>query len=106
VERTSSSLLAEKRPEKAVEVLREGIRKHPLSASLYLKLGLTQSQMRLHKEAAETFETMVRLKLDDFVVHRQLAEVHAQLKNPERSQQERVLYLQRYDAALQANLKP
>lgn len=103
-DRTALNLLAEGRPQKAIEALREGIRTHPLSGILYLKLGLLQSQLRLHKEAVDTFETMTRLKVDDFLVHRQLAREYELLGNREKSQLQRVLYLQRYDLALQSNL--
>ena len=97
----SSGMLAEERPLEAIEVLREGIRTHPLAAVLYLKLGLIQSRLRLDREAVATFETMVRLKLDDFLVHRQLSREYELLGNLEGGQQHRAIYLQRYDAALE-----
>ncbi|HET9219843.1 MAG TPA: tetratricopeptide repeat protein, partial [Terriglobia bacterium] len=103
LDRTATNLLSEGNPQKAIEMLREGLKAHPLSGILYSKLGMTQSLMNLHKDAAETFETMVRLKIDDFLVHRQLGREYELLGNNERSQQQRMLYLQRYDAALQAN---
>ena len=103
-DRTALNLLAEGRPQKAIEALSEGIRMHPASGILYLKLGLIQSQLRLHKEAVETFETMIRLRVDDFLVHRQLAREYESLGKRQESQLQRVLYLQRYDLALQANV--
>jgi tetratricopeptide (TPR) repeat protein len=103
INRTATNLLSEGSPEKAVETLREGIKVHSLSGILYLKLGMAQSLMKLHKDAAGTFETMIRLKIDDFLVHRQLGREYELLGNSERAQQQRMLYLQRYDAALQAN---
>jgi tetratricopeptide (TPR) repeat protein len=103
-DRTALNLLSQGRPQKAIEALREGIRMHPDSGVLYLKLGLIQSQLRLHKDAAETFETMVRLKVDDFLVHRQLAREYDSLGRRQESQLQRVIYLQRYDVALQSNL--
>ena len=103
-DRTASSALAGGNLQNAMEVLREGITSHPLSAVLYLRLGMIQSRLNLHKEAAETFETMVRLKINDFLVHRQLAREYDLLGNPEGSKQQRMLYLQRYDAALQSSL--
>jgi hypothetical protein len=48
---------------------------------------------------------MIRLQMDDFLVHRQLAHEYEQLGNREAGQQQRVLYLQRYDAALQTKAK-
>jgi tetratricopeptide (TPR) repeat protein len=101
LDKTSLAMLSEGRTQEAIALLSEGIRAHPLNARLYLKLGLIQSRSRLHREAAETFETMVRLQLDDFLVHRQLAREYEQLGNKQGGQQQRVLYLQRYDAALQ-----
>jgi tetratricopeptide (TPR) repeat protein len=101
LEKNCSALLSEARVQEAMALLREGIREYPLNARLHVKLGLIQSRLRLHREAAETFETMVRLHLDDFLVHRQLAREYEQLGNKEAARQQRVLYLQRYDAALQ-----
>jgi len=101
LEKTSLAMLSEGRAQEAMALLSEGIVKYPLNARLYLRLGLIQSRVRLHREAAETFETMIRLQLDDFLVHRQLAREYEQLGNMEAGQQQRVLYLQRYDAALQ-----
>jgi tetratricopeptide (TPR) repeat protein len=106
LDRTTSGLLSENRPEKAIELLREGTRTYPLLAVFHLKLGLVQSQLQRHQDAVETFEKMVQLKLDDFLVHRQLAREYELLGNHENAQQQRVLYLQRYDAALLSNLKP
>jgi tetratricopeptide (TPR) repeat protein len=106
LDRTASGLLSENRSQKAIEVLREGTRTYPLLAVFHLKLGLVQSQLQLHQDAVETFENMVQLKLDDFLVHRQLAREYQLLGNHESAQQQRVLYLQRYDAALLSNLKP
>jgi len=100
LDRTASGFLSEKHPEKAIELLREATRTYPLSAAFHLKLGLIQSQLQLHQDAAQTFETMVQLKLDDFLVHRQLAREYEFLGNREAAQRQRVLYLQRYDAAL------
>jgi tetratricopeptide (TPR) repeat protein len=101
LEKECSVMLSEARVREAMALLREGIREYPLNARLYLKLGLIQSRLRLHREAAETFETMIRMQLDDFLVHRQLAREYEQLGNKEGGRQQRVLYLQRYDAALQ-----
>jgi tetratricopeptide (TPR) repeat protein len=105
LEKTSLTMLSEGRAQEAQALLSEGIRTYPLNAHLYLTLGLIQSRLRLHREAAETFETMIRLQLDDFLVHRQLAREYEQLGNKEAGQQQRVLYLQRYDAALQTKAK-
>jgi tetratricopeptide (TPR) repeat protein len=105
LEKNCSSLLSEARVQEAMAMLHEGIRDYPLNTRLYLKLGLIQSRLRLHREAAETFETMIRMQLDDFLVHRQLAREYEQLGNKEGGQQQRVVYLQRYDAALQKKTK-
>jgi tetratricopeptide (TPR) repeat protein len=98
----SSALLNEKQPERAVELLRQGVRSHPLNAVLHRKLGLIQGRMGRHREAADTLESTVRLKPDDFLVHRQLSREYEALGNQEGARQQRVIYLQKYDAALQA----
>lgn len=102
IDRTSSALLSEERPEAAAELLRQGIRSHPLNAALHRKLGLIQSRLGLHREAVETFEAIVVLKPDDFLVHRQLSREYEALGNPDAVRQQRMIYLQKYDAALQA----
>jgi tetratricopeptide (TPR) repeat protein len=101
LEKDCSTMLSEDRVREAMARLSEGMQEYPLNARLYLKLGLIQSRLGLHREAAETFETMIRMQLDDFIVHRQLAREYEQLGNKEGAQQQRVVYLQRYDAALQ-----
>jgi len=102
LDKTSLTMLSEGRAQEAVALLKDGILKYPLNARLYMKLGLIQSRLQLHRDAAETFETMIRLQMDDFLVHRQLAREYEQLGNRGAGQQQRILYLQRYDAALQA----
>jgi tetratricopeptide (TPR) repeat protein len=101
LEKNCSTMLAEGRVREAMVSLSEGIREYPLNARLHLKLGLIQSRLGLHREAAETFETLIRMQSDDFMVHRQLAREYEHLGNKESAQQQRVVYLQRYDAALQ-----
>jgi len=100
LDRASSGLLGEGHLSEAMELLRKGIHAYPEAAILYLKLGLTQSRLQLHAEAAETFETMVRLKIDDFLVHWQLSREYESLGDRERGPLHRVVYLQRFDAAL------
>src|SRR5262249_19204275 len=97
----SYALLAEGRPDDAIESLHKGIRLHPFSVVLHRKLGLIQSRLGRHGEAVETFEALVLLKPEDFLVHRQLALEYAALGKPDAAQQQRVIYLQKYDAALQ-----
>ena len=99
---TSSAMLSEERLQEAMELLRKGIRSHPGTAALHQKLGLIQSRLRLHREAAESLETMARLKPDDFLVHWQLSHEYEALGDPGRRLQQRVIYLQKYDADLQA----
>jgi len=101
LEKNCSAMLSDGRAQEALAMLSAGVREYPLNARLYLKLGLIQSRLGLHREAAETFETMVRMQVDDFMVHRQLAREYEQLGKKEGGRQQRVLYLQRYDPALQ-----
>ena len=102
LDKASLTMLSDGRAQEAITLLGEGIATYPGNARLQMKLGLIQSRLGRHREAAETFETMIRLQMDDFLVHRQLAREYEQLGNREGGQQQRVLYLQRYDAALQA----
>jgi tetratricopeptide (TPR) repeat protein len=98
----SSALLAEGRSADAFESLHQGVRSHPLSILLQRKLGFIQSRLGRHRDAVETFEALVLLKPEDFLVHRQLALEYEALGMPDAAQQQRVIYLQKYDAALQA----
>ncbi len=101
--RAVSAALIDNRLPDALELLRDGTRRHPEAATLYLKQGLIQGRLGLHDEAIETFETMGKLHLDDFLVHRNLAGEYEAVGNAG-ARQQRVLYLQRYDAALQASV--
>lgn len=100
LDRASSALFAEGKLPEGIELLRKGIQAHPAANVFYLKLGLAQSRLQQHRAAADTFETIIRLRLDDFLVHRQLSREYELLGDPEKSLLQRVIYLQRYDAAL------
>jgi tetratricopeptide (TPR) repeat protein len=102
----AGSLLAKDQRAAAMAWLQDGVRSFPQAANLYLTLGLTQSRLGLHREAAETFESMIRQKIDNFLVHRQLGREYEALGNFEGSRRHRVIYLQRYDATLQAISTP
>jgi tetratricopeptide (TPR) repeat protein len=99
----SSALLYEKRPQEALDLLREALRSHPLNASLYRTMGLAQSVLGLHREAIGTFETLVRLTPTDFLVHRELASEYELIGNQDMARQQRVIYLQKLDIALLPN---
>jgi tetratricopeptide (TPR) repeat protein len=90
--------------EEAVDLLRDGIRLHPAAQSLYLKQGLIQSKMGLHTEAIGTFRKMIELKIDDFLVHKNLSREYEILGDIPASRRHRVIYLQKYDAALKAKI--
>ena len=86
--------------EEAIRLLRERIDADPGAAGLYLELGLTQAKLGRHMEAVRTFQTMIRMGLDGFLVHRSLYLQYEILGNTSASQHHRVIYLQKYDALL------
>ena len=92
--------LAEGEYEEAIRQLRERIDAEPGAAGLYLELGLIQSRMGWHMEAVRTFQTMIGMGLDGFLVHRNLYLQYEILGNTSASQHHRVIYLQKYDALL------
>ena len=98
--RAVSELVAEGKLQEAGQLLLETIPSHPEASVLYLRLGLIQGRMGLHREAIQTFETMVNLGLDDFMVHRSLSREYVLAGDLAAGQAQRALYLQKYDAAL------
>jgi tetratricopeptide (TPR) repeat protein len=92
--------LVEGEYEEAIRLLRERIDTEPGAAGLYLELGLTQSRLGRHMEAVRTFQTMIGMGLDGFLVHRNLYLQYEILGNTSASQHHRVIYLQKYDAVL------
>jgi tetratricopeptide (TPR) repeat protein len=88
--------LRDGQPEEALELLRRGIEVQPDVASLYLGLGLTEIQMGRHREAVETFETMIRLGLDaDPILYSSLALEYEVLGDIRASQRSRAIYMER-----------
>jgi tetratricopeptide (TPR) repeat protein len=105
-ERAVSTLVAEGRLEDGIRMLLEAIRQRPTVAALRLKLGLIQSRQGLHHEAIATYREMVNLGLSNFLVHRNLALEYVVVGDKSESLSQRVVYLQRYDAALEAKTNP
>ncbi len=74
--RTAFAKLEERQGEAAIEVLREGIRAYPDSASLQLNLGIMQSRLGMHHDALKTFQAMIDQGFQDqhyFLVHLNLS---------------------------------
>ena len=85
-------------PEQAIELLRRGIEAQPDAGSLYLSLGVTESQLGRHQEAVQTFETMIRLGLDaNPVLYSSLAREYATLGDISSSQKYEEIYLRLRD---------
>lgn len=103
--RGAAALLIEGQAEEALAMFRKGIESHPDAAAMYLNLGLAQSKLGRHQEAAKTFEAMLGLEPgDNFVVHRSLAREYELLGDTSAAARHQVLYLQKLDAALEAGL--
>ncbi len=92
--------------EEAIQGLRDGIRSYPDSASLYLNLGMMQSSLGKHRDALKTFQAMIDLGFgNNFLVHLNLSREYELLGDTHGSQQHRLNFLEKYDAALKAELR-
>jgi tetratricopeptide (TPR) repeat protein len=90
--------------EEAIRLLRQGVALQPGAALLHFKLGLLESALGQRAAAVQTFENMIRLKLDDFLVHRVLAVEYEALGKTALAQRHRAIHLQKFDAALKERL--
>jgi tetratricopeptide (TPR) repeat protein len=92
--------------EEAIRLWRDGLSSRPgaiIETRLLMNLGVAQAKLGRHRDAAETFQTMVDRGIDDFLIHRNLA-IQYEFLGDGRSVQHRASYLQKYDAALKAIL--
>ena len=92
--------------EDAIGLWREALSSRPgaaLETRLLMNLGVAQAKLGRHRDAAETFETMIDRGINDFLIHRNLA-VQYELLGDKRYLQHRASYLQKYDAALKVIL--
>lgn len=100
VNRGAASKLLEGHRQEAVEMLVKATEDFPDSATAYLNLGTAQSKLGQHKAAAGTFQKMLALNLDSFLVSWNLAQEYQYLGDIEASRRHRVVYLQNIDVAL------
>jgi len=105
LDRDASAKVIDGQLEAAADLLRDGIRLHPNAQTLQLKLGLIESKIGRHREAVSTFRKMIELTLDDFLVHKNLSREYEILGDIPASMKHRVIYLQKYDAALKTKLE-
>jgi tetratricopeptide (TPR) repeat protein len=95
--REAVALVRQERYQEAVEVLVRGIDARPDARSLYLNLGLVQSQAGDHRGAAETFSTMLRLGFsDDPAVHQNLVREYELLGDMDASRAHRAILRERF----------
>jgi tetratricopeptide (TPR) repeat protein len=102
--RGAAAKLLEGRPEEAFEMFLKVIQSYPDEPAHYLNLGTAQSKLGQHKAAVETFQKMLSLGADNFLVYRNLAEEYELLGDMEGSRRYRVVYLQNLDVTLQESL--
>jgi tetratricopeptide (TPR) repeat protein len=100
VNRGAAKKVLEGRAEEAVEAFLKAIETFPDSPAAYLNLGAVQSKLGQHKAAAATFQKMLTLNLDSFLVSWHLAQEYQHLGDIEASRRHRVVYLQNIDVAL------
>ena len=105
VNREAAAKLLEGRAEEAVEMFLRAIETSPDSATAYLNLGTAQSKLGQHKAAADTFQRMLTLNIDSFLVSWNLAQEYQYLGDIEASRRHEVVYLQNIDVALREALE-
>ncbi|MBI4474697.1 MAG: tetratricopeptide repeat protein [Acidobacteria bacterium] len=103
--RGAAALLIDGKAEEAIAMFRKGVEAHPKATGIHLNLGLAESKLGLHREAAKTFETLIDLGLDgNFLVHWNLSREYKALGDTKASERHQILYLQTLNAALEAGL--
>ena len=106
LDRNAAIKLAERQGEDAIGLWREALSSRPsaaLETRLLINLGVAQAKLGRHRDAAETFQTMIDRGINDFLIHRNLA-IQYELLGDSRYLQHRASYLQKYDAALKVIL--
>ena len=106
LDRNAAIKLVGKQGEDAIGLWREALNSRPgaaLETRLLMNLAVAQAKLGRHRDAAETFETMIDRGINDFLIHRNLA-VQYELLGDKRYLQHRASYLQKYDAALKVIL--
>src|SRR5215831_16558114 len=98
--RGAAAKLMEGHPEEAIEMFLKIIDSYPDAPAHYLNLGIAQSKLGQHKAAADTFQKMLSLGMDNFLVSRNLAQEYRILGDMEASRRHEVVYLQNVDLAL------
>jgi tetratricopeptide (TPR) repeat protein len=96
----AAAKLVEGYPEEAIDMFLKIIDSYPDAPAHYLNLGIAQSKLGQHKAAADTFQKMLSLGMDNFLVSRNLAQEYKVLGDTEASRRHEVVYLQNVDLAL------
>jgi superkiller protein 3 len=106
LDRNAAIKLVGKQGEDAIRLWREALSSRPggaIETRLLLNLGVAQAKLGKHRDAAETFQTMIDRGINDFLIHRNLA-IQYELLGDSRYLEHRASYLQKYDAALKVIL--
>ena len=103
--RGAAAIFLEGRPEEAVGMFLKAIESYSAAPAHYLNLGTAQSRLGQHKAAIETFQKMLSLGMDSFMVYRNLAQEYQLIGDMEASRRHKVVYLQNLDVALQEALE-
>jgi tetratricopeptide (TPR) repeat protein len=106
LDRNAAIKLVGRQGEDAISLWREALGSRPsaaLETRLLMNLGVAQAKLGRHRDAAETFQTMIDRGIDDFLIHRNLARQY-ELLGDIRYLQHRASYWQKYDSALKVIL--
>jgi tetratricopeptide (TPR) repeat protein len=103
--RGAAAKLLEGHAEEAIEMFLKIIESYPDSPAHYLNLGIAQSKLGRHKAAVETFQKMLDLGMDSFLVYWNLSQEYKILGDMEASRRHEAVYLQNIDVALREALE-
>jgi tetratricopeptide (TPR) repeat protein len=103
--RGAAAKLLEGRPEEAIEMFLKIIESYPDATAQYLNLGIAESKLGRHKAAVDTFQKMLNLGMDSFLVSWNLAQEYKLLGDMEASRRHEAVYLQNLDLALREALE-
>lgn len=105
LKRRSADMLIEGRTREALDLLRAGIASHPNAGVLYTIQGTAEGEAGEYGAGISTFQRMLDLGLGaPHLIHKSLSDLYEALGEAASAREERLSYLEAYDAALQAAL--
>jgi tetratricopeptide (TPR) repeat protein len=106
LEQRADELRAEKLYFDALDYYHSALKKEPNSASLYVKAGFAELQLKRYPEAAKDFERAIKLNPQNAVAHNNLGAVHYELRKYDKAirQYQKAIVLRPEEASYFSNL--